>query len=156
MGYIPNDARWYLADIILEHRVEGDPRNLVNIDMHLIEAESPQQAYEKAMVLGRSSRMKYRNTEGRLVRVVFRGLRELNVIHEKLEDGAELSYQQSIGVPEEELRQWITRKRKLGVFARIQPRTEGPNTMPEEVMQMLEGMGHSRHELERHLRKRRG
>jgi hypothetical protein len=56
MGFMPKDARWYLADVVLEHTIEGDPRNVVHVNMHLIEADSPEQAYEKAVALGRGGR----------------------------------------------------------------------------------------------------
>jgi hypothetical protein len=29
MGFIPKNARWYLADIVEEIRVEGEPKSLV-------------------------------------------------------------------------------------------------------------------------------
>ena len=130
MGFIPKDARWYLADVILEHIVEDDPRNVVHINMHLIEAESPEQAHEKAVTLGSHSEYEFANTDGKQVRVVFRGLRDLNVIHDTLEDGAELIYQEKVGVAEEQLRGWITSKEQLGVFAPIEPNSTGPNYMP--------------------------
>src|SRR5262249_48922509 len=138
MGFIPEDAHWYLADVILEHVVEGDPRNLVHVNTHLVEAESPEQAYAKALEIGSSEEHEYANTDGKQVRVMFRGLRELNVIHDPLEDGAELMYRASVGVSEEQLCRWITPKERLGAFAPIQPRSGGPNVMPESVMQMLE------------------
>jgi hypothetical protein len=144
MGFIPTDARWYLADIILEHIIEGDPRNLIHINMHLIEAESPEQAHEKALALGQDSEDEYTNTDGRGVRVVFRGLRGLDVIHDALEDGAELAYSEMVGVPEEQLCEWITPKEQLSVFAPIEPKSGDPNYMPESVMQMLEAEGFSR------------
>ena len=147
MVFIPKDARWYLAYIILEHIVEGDPRNVVHINTHLIEAESPEQAHEKALALGSGSELEYANTDGKRVRVVFRGLRELNVIHDALEDGVELAYSETVEVPEERLRGWITPKEQLGVFAPIEP-NRGPNYMPESVMQMLEAEGFSREDVE--------
>jgi hypothetical protein len=148
MGFISSGARWYLADIILELIVEGDPLNLVQVNTHLVEAESSEQAYEKAMALGNGAVQEYANTDGKRVCVVFRGLRELNVIHEPLEDGAELMYSETIGVPEEQLRGWITPKEQLGVFAPIEPRSDGPNSMPESVMRMLEAEGYSRKDVE--------
>jgi Domain of unknown function (DUF4288) len=144
MGFIPTDARWYLADIVLEHIIEGDPRNLVHVNMHLIEAESPEQAHEKALALGRSSEDEYANTDGKRVRVLFRGLRGLNVIHDELEDGAELAYSEIVGVPEEQLRGWITPKEQLNVFAPIESKRGSPNYMPESVMRMLEAERFSR------------
>jgi len=148
MGSIPIDARWYLADIVLEHSVEGDPRNVVHINTHLVEAESADEAYEKSFDLGRASELEYANTEGRLVRVMFRGLRELDVIHDSLEDGAELSYRESVGVPEERLRDWVISRQQLGVFAPRQSKRDVPNIMPESVMRMLEAEGFDRGEFE--------
>ena len=131
LGFIPEGARWYLADVVLEHRIDGDPRNLVHVNTHLVEAGGPDEAYEKALALGRGAEGEYANTEGRQVRVVFRGLRQLNVIHEPLEDGAELMYLEKAGVPEEELRKWIQPRGRLGVFAPIERKRGVPNTIPE-------------------------
>jgi hypothetical protein len=148
MGFIPKDARWYLVDIILEHIIEDDPRNLVHIDTHLIEAASPEQAHEKALALGCDSEQEYTNTDGKQVRVVFRGLRQLNVIHDALEDGAELTYSETVGVLEEQLRGWITPKERLGIFAPIEPKSDCPNYMPESVMRMLEASGFRREDMD--------
>ena len=148
MGFIPKDARWYLADIVLEHRIDGDSQNVVHVNTHLVEAGSPDEAYEKATALGRAGEHEYENTDGHCVRVVFRGLRELNVIHEPLEDGAELMYTEDIGVPEERLREWVRPRDQLGVFAPIEPRPASPNSFPESVMRMLEGEGFSRQDVE--------
>lgn len=146
MGFIPKDARWYLADVVLEHRIDGDPENVVHVNTHLVEAGSPDEAYEKALALGRAGVYEYENTDGRTVRVVFRGLRELNVIHEPLEDGAEIMHTEDVGVPDEQLGGWITPKEQLGVFAPIGPK-RGPNYMPESVMQMLESEGVTREDV---------
>jgi hypothetical protein len=148
MGFIPEGARWYLADVILEHIIEGDPRNVVHVNTHLVEAGSPEQAHEKALALGRDSEHDYANTDGKRVRVMFRGLRELNVIHDALEDGAELAYSATAGVPEEQLRGWITPKERLGVFAPIEAKSGYPNSMPESVMRLLETEGFSREDVE--------
>lgn len=137
MGFIPKDARWYLADVILEHQIDGDTQNVVYVNTHLVEAGSPEEAYEKALALGRGVEREYKNSEGARIRVVFRGLRELNVIHEPLEDGAELMYTVDTGVAEERLRGWIARKEQLTVFAPIAPRS-GPNLMPESIMKKLD------------------
>lgn len=138
MGFIPIDARWYLADVVLEHRIEGESQNVVHVNTHLVEAGSPEKAYEKALALGRRSEHKYENTDGRQVRVVFRGLRELNVIHEELEDGAELMYTEDVGVSEEKLREWDRPKERLAVFAPIEEK-HGPNYLPEVFKGLDEG-----------------
>lgn len=148
MAYIPQDARWYLADLVLELTVEGDPRNLVHVNIHLIEADSPDLAYEKATALGRESEQVYTNTAGREVRVKFRGLRELNVIHDGLEDGAELTYEESTAVPEAELAAWVRSRERLAVFREPGFKHDVPNYMPESVMKSLEEAGFSRADIE--------
>jgi hypothetical protein len=148
MGFIPKDARWYLADVVLEHRIDGDAQNVVHVNTHLVEAGSPDEAHEKAMALGRAGEREYENTDGCRVCVVFRGLRELNVVHEPLEDGAELMYTEDVGVPEERLREWIRPREQLAVFAPIESRQDGPNYFPESVMQMLEAKGFIREDVE--------
>ena len=148
MAYIPKDARWYLADVVLEHVVAGDPRNVVHINLHLIEADSPERAYEKAISLGQACEQVYSNTDGQEVAVRFRGLRDLNVIHEALEDGAELAFKESIGVPEDRLSTWLRAKEKLSVFSKRQAKQDVPNYMPGSVMKSLEEAGFSRKEIE--------
>jgi hypothetical protein len=138
MGFIPKDARWYLADIVLEHRVEGESLNVVHINTHLIEASSPEEAYSKALRLGQEGEMEYQNTDDQLVQVLFRGLRELNVIHEELEDGAELMYSERLGVSEEQLQEWNRPKEKLAVFRPIPESRKHPNYMPERFKFFLE------------------
>lgn len=139
MGFIPPNARWYLADVVLEHRVDGDARNIVHVNTHLVEAGSPDEAYDKAMNLGRNSEHEYENTDGRRVRLVFRGLRELNVIHDPLEDGAELMYTEQVGVSEERLRECIRAREQLAVFAPIRGRHDGPNYLPEAFKSLTDG-----------------
>jgi len=148
MGFIPKGARWYLADVVLEHVIEGERRNLVHVNTHLVEAASPEEAYKKARKLGREHQHRYLNTDGMRVRVKFRGLRELNVIHDDLEDGAELSYEEVVAVPESKLKRWARSKRDLGVFAPRRPRRGGPNYMPLTIMQQLEAAGFSRADVE--------
>ena len=139
MGYIPAEARWYIADVILEHRIEDDPRNVVHVNIHLIEAASPDEAYEKALALGRADEMVYENSDGAMVRVAFRGLRDLNVIHEALEDGAEILYEKQIDVPEVRLRTMARERPELSVFAPIEDGTtaDEPNLMSDDVARLL-------------------
>ena len=144
MGFIPDDSRWYLADIVLELQVEGDPQNLVHTNVHLIEAETPDRAYDKAVTLGRDAEDDYPNTDSKRVRIIFRGIGHLDVIHDPLEDGAELEYREEVGVPDNQLRAQIPPRHLLNVFAPRQPKADGPNTMPEEVMRRLEAEGFDR------------
>ena len=144
MAFIPEGARWYIAGLVLEHTIEGDRRNVVHVNTHLIEADSPEEAYRKAVAFGRTGEQDYANSEGKRVRVTFRGLRDLDVIHDDLEDGAELFYEEAVDVGEVELGRWVKPKHALGVFLPRRAATGGPNYMPEEVMQMLEAEGFSR------------
>jgi hypothetical protein len=148
MAFIPADARWYWADIVLEHTIEDDARNVIHINMHLIEADSPEMACEKSMALGRSCEMKYANSEGKEVRVKFRGLRQLDVLHDGLGDGEEITYKESVDVPKKEVRKLRTAKRKLNVFMPIEPKVGQPNTMAEDIVKMLDEQGFDRELLE--------
>jgi|HubBroStandDraft_3_1064219.scaffolds.fasta_scaffold83562_2 hypothetical protein len=116
MAYIPPDARWYLAEIVEEFRIESEPDNIVHTNTVLVRADSPEQAYQSALALGREGEMTYTNPDGKAVRVHFRGLRDLNVIHGELEHGTELIYGQRTGMSESDLAGWVSAKEDLGVF----------------------------------------
>jgi Domain of unknown function (DUF4288) len=134
MGFIPKDAKWYLADIVEEIRVQGDRRNVVHTNLVLVRADSPDEAYKKATALGKRGNTEYKNTEGKMVTIRFRGLRDLNVIHDELEHGGEIIFERDLAVSEKKIRSWIPPKRKLGVFAPIRPH-RGPDYASAEVMQ---------------------
>ena len=137
MGYIPKDAKWYLADIVLEITVEGDPRNVVHTNLVLIRADSPDDAYEKAIELGTAHEASWENIDGKHVTYRFRGLRDLNVIiSSKLEHGVELSYHENVGMDEAALQKWVTPKDELGVFSPIDPST-GPDYRSSDIVEKL-------------------
>ncbi len=64
-----------------------------------------------------------------------------------LEDGAELAYDELVGLSEERLRGLIKPKERLGVFAPIEPKWDGPNYMPEVVTEKLEDKGFRREDV---------
>jgi hypothetical protein len=140
MGYIPKNAKWYLADLIVQMRVEGESRSLIHINSILVRADSPEEAHQKALDLGREEERDYENTDRKAVSVIFRGLEDLNVIHDELEHGAELIYQEKVGLTEDQIRARVKSKLHLGVFAPRQPST-GPNYMPKSVMDELRKEG---------------
>jgi hypothetical protein len=70
---------------VLEHIIEGDSRNVVHVNMHLVEAASPEQAYEKALTLGRDSQAEYANPPLKARPRDFPRLGNLTVIHDALE-----------------------------------------------------------------------
>lgn len=98
MAYIPPRAKWYIAEIVEHLRVQGDRRAVVHVNLCLIEATGPANAYRKALALGRAAEMTYLNPKGRKVSIEFLGLRDLNVIHDPLEHGAELLYRRYVGL----------------------------------------------------------
>ena len=95
------------------------------------------------LALGLGAEHEYANTDGKHVHIRFRGLRQLSVIHEELEDGAELAYGEWVAVPEEELSCWVKPRERLNVFAPSAVRDDGPNSFPDSVSRLLEGEGHS-------------
>ena len=112
---------------------EGDRRNVVHTNLILVRADSPDEAYEKAMALGKRGNTKYKNIDGKTVTIRFRGLRELNVIHDGLEHACEITFTEDVGVRENKIKSWISPKRKLGVFAPIPPH-RGPDYASGDIM----------------------
>ncbi len=137
MAYVPNDARWFLADLIEEIRVEGSRRNIVHINHVLVEAASPEEAYVHALEIGGQGSQEYVNSLGRKVTVRFRGLRNLDVIHEPLEHGCEIMFQEKLGVSEKGIRKLIRPKEKLEVFAPIRKPLGRPDYASKEIMDEL-------------------
>ena len=129
MSYIPPDARWYLADIVEEFRIESEPENIVHTNTILVRADSPEEAYQSALALGKEGEIAYTNPDGKNVQVYFRGLRDLNVIHGELEHGAELIYEKRTGMSESDLARWVSAKDDLGAFV---PRDTSKDPTPGE------------------------
>ena len=122
MGYIPKDAEYYLAEIVLEIAVTGEAESLVHTNLVLVRADSPDEAYTKALELGHAGEYTEKNSDGTEVSVRFRGLRDLNVIHDKLGHGAELIYREDT-FDEAAIARWVSPKEALGVFASPPPRS---------------------------------
>jgi len=134
MAFIPADAKWYLATMIEQITVEGDGRNVVHKNYVLIRADSPEDAYEKAHDLGKKREVSYENPAGRLVRISFKGLSGLNVIYDELEHGAELQYEELLGITEQQVQTLLRQKEDLAVFQPISPK-EGPDYSSREVLE---------------------
>jgi hypothetical protein len=105
VGYVPADAKWWLADLIIEFTFEGEAGNIVHCNLTLVRADSAEDAYSKSLRLGAENESTYANSDGKLVTVRFRGLRDLYVISDELDDGAELLYEEQTDVAEEQLLQ---------------------------------------------------
>jgi len=118
MSYLPHDAKWFIADLVVEMTISSgiENDNVIHINVVLVEAHSVEEAYAKALDLGRDYEMTYTNTDGNEVRVRFRGLRDLNVIHDELEHGAELLYESREALTEDEIAALVSPKQALAVF----------------------------------------
>jgi hypothetical protein len=117
MAYIPANARWWLADLVVEFNIGGEDSNLVHYNLTLVRAESAEEAYAKALKFGEQHEDTYTNTDEKPVRVRFRGLRDLTVIYEEIEDGAELLYEEETDVSEDRILAVIKPKDKLSAFS---------------------------------------
>ena len=116
MAYIPEDAKWYLAEIVEVIEIADEQEKIVNINFMLVRADSPEEAYEKAMELGRDVEISYDNTDGKLVTCRFQGLKNLYVIHDELEHGAEILYERVEGLQDNEIQELVRRKEDLNIF----------------------------------------
>lgn len=135
MAFIPEGAKWYLAELVQELRVAGHPRNVIWRNLTLVRADSPEDAYQEALSLGRAGDTEYDNPQGNRVEVRFRGLSSLDVIHDELENGAELLFTSEAGVSEERLASFLKPKESLGVFSPIRP-IDGPDVAAGYIVGM--------------------
>ncbi len=95
---------WYLAEEVLEIRVEGDTRNVVHVNTRLLQARDGEHAYARATEFGAEAADEYLNPEGQKVTITFRGIRDVVEISEGLSDGGEIRWSESVGVSEKKIR----------------------------------------------------
>ena len=114
--FIPKGTEWFIGELVEEFKVAGQAENLVHINMILIKAGSAEVAYQKAIAFGQPANMTYRNTDGVEVTVRFRGLRDLYPVHDRLEDGAELLYEEHEGLSDEAIAEMVKPKEALAIF----------------------------------------
>lgn len=69
-------------------------------------------------------------------RWVARGLSELNVIHDALEDGAEISYRERRVLSPEAAKRLVQRKKSLAVFRPRRP-AAGPDYMSRDIAKAI-------------------
>jgi hypothetical protein len=119
MAYIPPDAKWYIAEIVEEFTFAHEPENTVHTNTVLIRADSPEEAYERSITLGKASESSYLNEAGITVTLKFRGLRSLSVVDGDLEHGTELMWDRHEGMSEQDLAKWVVSKERLSVFRPI-------------------------------------
>lgn len=64
MTYHRSEWAWYVAQLVVESRVEDVPESILLIESMLLRAESPDEAYAKATAICSSSEHGYRNKLG--------------------------------------------------------------------------------------------
>jgi len=102
---------FYIAELVQECRVEGYATSLVWVNIHIIKADSPKEAYTKAVKLGKSHNRKYKaGKDARDARWIFRGVRDLVPIYEKIEDGAEILFEAHERMTEKGIRKMLRAK----------------------------------------------
>jgi len=81
----PETARWYIAELTEEVTLEGDPQNVVHKKTRVIFADTPQDAYEKALAMITEHEVGYLNEHHQTIRTRFWGLRELSLSNEDMD-----------------------------------------------------------------------
>jgi hypothetical protein len=79
------DDRWYIAELTEEVTLEGDSQNLIHKKTRVIFADSPQDAYEKALSMITEHEISYINEYHKAIRTRFWGLRELKLSNEDMD-----------------------------------------------------------------------
>jgi hypothetical protein len=137
MAYIPEDAKWFLAGLVEEIRVQGHKRNIVHINYVLIRARTPAEAYRKAVMLGKKARQSYQNPQGKTVSHRFLGLHNLDAIFDPLEHGCEIMFVERLGMSKGGLRKLVRKKKELEAFLPIRRRRGRPDYSSKEIMDVV-------------------
>jgi hypothetical protein len=115
---------WYIAGIMLRFELVGEQkpnlesRCLAWENQHLVKAKNPEQAYEKALKIGRDSESQYINTDGENVQWIFEGLTTLIAVYEELEDGAEIIWIEHENKAIKSIKNRVKSKENLEAFQR--------------------------------------
>jgi hypothetical protein len=92
-------GNWFIAEIIekrepVERKKENDLRRVVTWgNFHLIKAESPKLAYEKAIKIGKDAEINFANSDNIEMEYTFVGIADLIPIYDdNIEDGCEIMW----------------------------------------------------------------
>lgn len=129
---------WYLGKIVMEITIVGAKKNVVHKNLILISASNPEMAYKKAINFGKKSETSYKNPAGQKVKIKFRGISQLEEMYDTFSDGAELRFDEYVGVKPSELKKWLLPKKHLQVFRPIRPgRPKDPDYRSGEIIDMV-------------------
>lgn len=115
-------VNWYIAGIMLRFEVNGENNGNLNRrcvaweNQHLVKAKNPDEAYKKALKIGKESESEYINTDGESVKWIFEGLTTLIALFEELEDGAEIIWIEHENKAFRTIRSRVKSKENLEVF----------------------------------------
>ena len=132
-----NNVKWYLAELVEEIQIDGEDENVVHNNLVLIHADSPEEAYKKAMARGSAINDTYEISPGKKVVSTFRGLSDLNPILDELEDGATIAYEELTDLSEEEISDMVTEKDLLGAFQLDDVESSSNNAALEEAIRII-------------------
>jgi Domain of unknown function (DUF4288) len=115
----PETTRWYIAELTEEVTLEGDPQNIVHKKTRVIFADSPQDAYEKALTMITEHEIGYLN-EHKAIRTRFWGLRELSLSNEDM-DRAGILPQNRIGTARRRNSTGLTPEQQFALLLSLKP-----------------------------------
>lgn len=93
-----NKGNWYIAEIIekcepVDRKEDQELRRVLTWgNHHLIKANSPEKAYEKAVQIGKEGEYKFTNTNKIEMEWIFVGIADLIPIYNDIEDGTEIMW----------------------------------------------------------------
>ncbi len=80
MADAPQDARWYIAELIEELILGGNVRNVIHRKTRVIFADSEEDAYDKALSLSTEHEVTYLNQKHDAGQTRYWGLKELDLL----------------------------------------------------------------------------
>lgn len=120
MSNSPELDRWYIAELTEEVTLEGDPQNIVHRKTRVIFADSPQQAYEKALTMITEHEIGYLNEHHKIIRTRFWGLRELNLSNEDM-DRAGMLPESRIGIARRRNATGLSPEQQFALLLSVKP-----------------------------------
>lgn len=148
--WVPKDMEWFIADLIQEFTFANGDGPLVWVNQILIRANSLEEAYENSLARGAVYNSSYLNSDGVQVTERFRGLRDLYLIYDKLEDGAEILYTEYDDLDETRIAAMITPKERLAAFVTHDKRPEksrveegSESNVPDDALAAANGLNQS-------------
>lgn len=130
-----SDRSWYCATIVVRIEVADDPRTVVHKNTLLVHALDDDDAYERAIELGKGHDLDYINPMGKAVSSRFLGLASLLVVHDELDHGAELFFEEEVGLEPDRVAAMVRPRDELEVFRAPPSNDDVPNYASVEVVE---------------------